>query len=214
MIGAWMAGSRNGRKASAPCRQPAPRSSSCSGRAAPADRLPRRTARGPHRTPPRRASAACSATGSSSPCTPTDRAVECQRGRVARGALERLAPAITKPMPGAPRCTCPRPRPARRTRPCARRSQGRRTSSSRRSAGDARGARPLRRSLERIVDPRRGLAVDEADVCDRAVAGEQPVDVRGHCRYVVGGDKGRDRRPSSSRAWHAVAVAPLISTSR
>ena len=150
----------------------------------------RRTARARRRTPRRRASAACSATASSSPCRPTGRTGRARATssgprspRASRDARSR------SPCPAGLRCTCPTPRSPRRT------------ASSRTSIGSAPNEliastisrRPWRATTaaiagERIQDAGRRLAMDEPDVRDRRdrCASSRSTSSAGR-RHVVGG---------------------------
>ena len=207
MIGAWIVGSGTTRKPElAPCPRPASRS--C------------RVAREPRRLPAfrdelverriearrRRASAACSATASSSPCTSTGRAGRARAtSNCPRSFSSTLRRANTKPMPGGPSTHLP-DAAISASNGVVRASIGKRAERAHRIDDEALAvARDDGGDLgQRIQDAGRRLAMDEPDMRDRRVRREQAVDVLRRRRHVVGGleraTAGAPSSPSASRA--------------
>ena len=194
MIGAWIAGGRNGRKPElrhALDQRRAVRRVAREPRRLPA--LGERAGRAPRRTRRRRASAACSATASSSPCTSTGRggrAPATSSCRRQRSSASRRA--MTKPMPGGPSTHLPDAAISASNGVVRGVDRQRRERAHRVDDQPAAVARHDRGDLgQRVEDARRRLAVDQPDVGDRRVGGEQPVDVLRRRRHVVGGLEGR-----------------------
>ena len=134
--------------------------------------------------------------------------VERERGRVAGAALEHRAAGEDEAHAGRPLDALARGGDQRVERHRARVDGDRRERAHRIDDQALAVPRDHRRDLrQRIEDAGRRLAVDQADVRDRRVGGEQPVDVLRRRRHVLGGLERREpaaHHPGELREARAV----------